>query len=160
MIIVSDSSPLLSFAILGMLEILNDIFDELIVPTAVYEELSVSNKPYSAKLKSFLKGKVTSVKDKIAVRLLEKEVDPVEAEAIVLAIEKNIDDILIDDPKGRRAAKTHGLMPIGTIGVLLQAKRLNRVKQIKPLLDKLVKNKIRIGIPLYKRALELAKEPF
>jgi uncharacterized protein len=158
MIIVSDSSPLLSFAILGMLDILNDIFENVIVPTAVYEETSVPNKPYSKEIKSFLKGKVIPVSDKIAVKLLEKEIDAGEAEVIVLALEKKIVDILIDDPKGRRAARTHGLIPIGTIGVLLQAKRENRVKKIKPLLDKLIGSKIRIGIPLYNRALELAKE--
>ena len=158
MIIVSDSSPLLSFAILGLLDLLNDLFEAIIVPTAVYEETSVSKKPHSEKIKSFLHDKVVPVKDGIAVKLLEKEIDPGEAEAIVLALEKNIHDIFIDDPKGRRAARTHGLVPIGTIGALLQAKREKRVKKIKPLLDKLMRNKIRIGIPLYKRALELAKE--
>lgn len=158
MIIVSDSSPLICFAILGMLDVLNDIIKEIVVPTAVYEEIAVPQKPYSEEIKLFLKDRVVPVENKVAVKLLEKEVDPGEAEAIVLAIEKNISDVLIDDPKGRRAARTHGLFPVGTIGVLLQAKRTGKIKQIKPLLDKLIKNRIRIGVSLYQKTLELAKE--
>jgi predicted nucleic acid-binding protein len=158
MIIVSDSTPLICFAILDMLDILNVIYEEMIVPSAVYDEISFPNKPYSEKIKKFLKGKVVVVKNKVAVSLLEKDIDPGEAESIVLAIEKHIEDVLIDDFKGRRAAKTYDLKPIGTIGVLLQAKKLNHIKRLKPLLDKLIRNKIRIGIPLYKRALELAEE--
>jgi uncharacterized protein len=158
MIVVSDSSPLLSFGILGMLDILNKIFEGVIVPTVVHEELSVSRKPFAEEMKLFLKGKVVAVDNRIAVELLEKEVDPGEAEAIVLAMEKKISDILIDDFKGRRAAKANGLNPIGTIGVLLQAKKVGYISQIKPLLDKLIKNKARIGYALYQKALELAKE--
>jgi predicted nucleic acid-binding protein len=158
MIIVSDSSPLVCFAILGMLDVLNDIIEKIMVPTAVYEEISVPKKPYSEEIKLFLKNRVIPVKNKVAVKLLDKEVDPGEAEAIVLAIEKNIGDILIDDPKGRKAARTHGLSPVGTIGILLQAKKTGRIKQVKPLLDKLIKNRIRIGISLYQKALELAEE--
>ena len=117
MIIVSDSSPLICFAILGMLDVLNDIIKKIVVPTAVYEEIAVPKKPYSEEIKLFLKDRVIPVENKVAVKLLEKEVDPGEAEAIVLAVEKNISDILIDDPKGRKAARTHGLFPLGTIGI-------------------------------------------
>jgi len=160
MIAVSDSSPLVCFAILGMLDVLDDIIEEIVVPSAVYEEISVPKKPYSEELKLFLKDRQIQVKNKIAVTLLGKEIDPGEAEAIVLAIEKNIEDILIDDPKGRKAARTHGLSPIGTIGVLLQAKKTGHIKQVKPLLDKLIKNRIRIGISLYQKTLEMAKESY
>jgi predicted nucleic acid-binding protein len=158
MIIVSDSSPLICFAILGMLDVLNDIIEKIMVPTAVYEEISVPKKPYSEEIKLFLKDRVTPVESKLAVKLLEKEVDPGEAEAIVLAIEKNISDILIDDPKGRKAARTHGLFPVGTIGVLLQAKKQEKIRKIKPLLDRLIRNRIRIGAALYQKALEIAGE--
>jgi predicted nucleic acid-binding protein len=158
MIIVSDSSPLICFAILRMLDVLNDIIEKIMVPTAVYEEISVPKKPYSEEIKLFLKDRVTPVESKVAVKLLEKEVDPGEAEAIVLAIEKNISDILIDDPKGRKAARTHGLFPVGTIGVLLQAKKQEKIRKIKPLLDRLIRNRIRIGAALYQKALEIAGE--
>jgi len=60
--------------------------------------------------------------------------------------------------EGRKAARAHGLFHIGTIGVLLQAKKTGKIRQIKPLLDRLIRNRIRIGASLYQRALEIAGE--
>ncbi|NIM18340.1 MAG: DUF3368 domain-containing protein [Candidatus Aminicenantes bacterium] len=37
-------------------------------------------------------------------------------------------------------------------------KKKGNIKQVKPLLDKLIKNRIRIGISLYQKALDLAGE--
>ncbi len=44
------------------------------------------------------------------------------------------------------------------MGVLLQAKRTGLIKEVKPNLDKLIANRIRIGKNLYQRALKLANE--
>ncbi|MFQ5639060.1 MAG: DUF3368 domain-containing protein, partial [bacterium] len=42
-------------------------------------------------------------------------------------------------------AQAQGLHPIGSIGVLLQAKKTGCIHEVKPRLDKLLANKIRIG---------------
>ncbi|MCD4820450.1 MAG: DUF3368 domain-containing protein [Candidatus Cloacimonetes bacterium] len=158
MIIVADSSPLLSFAILDKLDIIEQIFDKLYVPTAVFNELTLLNKPYSNKLKDFLTNKVISVKNIDLVKVLSNEIDLGEAEAIALALERHIPDILIDDLKGRKIASFNGLFPIGTIGGLLYAKKKKLINEIKPFLDILIENDIRIGKSLYKKAISLASE--
>ncbi|MEZ4644360.1 MAG: DUF3368 domain-containing protein [Chloroflexota bacterium] len=94
----------------------------------------------------------------MAVQLLLNDIDRGEAEAIVLALEKNVPDILIDDAKGRRVAQLNGLYPIGTVGVLLQAKQTGHIQAIKPLLDTLIANRIRISERLYQQSLQLAGE--
>jgi len=158
MIIVADSSPLLSFAIIDRLELIEQIFGKLLVPSAVFNELTVSDKPYSKELKEFLKNKVFAVKNIDLVKMLSNEIDLGESEAIALALEKHIPDILIDDLKGRKIAFFNGLFPIGTIGGLLQAKEKKLIDEIKPLLDILIQNDIRIGNSLYRKALNLASE--
>ncbi|MEA2104830.1 MAG: DUF3368 domain-containing protein [Candidatus Cloacimonadota bacterium] len=158
MIIVADSSPLLSFAIIGKLELIEQIFGEVFVPSAVFKELTVSDKPYSKELKEFLLNKVSAVKNIDLVKMLSNEIDLGESEAIALALERHIPDILIDDLKGRRIAFFNGLFPIGTIGGLLQAKEKKLIDKIKPLLDILIQNDIRIGKSLYRKALNLASE--
>ena len=55
-------------------------------------------------------------------------------------------------------ARANDLLPIGTIGVLLQAKKQGIVTKIKPDLDKLIDNHRRIAQKLYDKALELADE--
>jgi predicted nucleic acid-binding protein len=156
--IVINSSPLIAFAILGHLDLLTLIFSEIHIPRAVFTEVSAWNKPYSRQLKTFAEAKVKSVQNTIAVQILSKDVDLGEAEVIVLALESGIKDVLIDDAKGRKIAAVHGLYPVGTVGVLLDAKRLGYIGQIQPELDKLITNQIRISKNLYQQALKLAGE--
>ena len=60
--------------------------------------------------------------------------------------------------KARKTAMLRGLTVIGTIGVLLDAKERGLVYYVKPLLDELIRKKIRISRELYNHALELAHE--
>jgi len=158
MLIVSDASPLISLALLDKLEILTDLFDQVIIPEEVYRELTQKEKPYYDKFILYLNGKVKKVKDQTSVNILKNEIDAGEAEAIVLALEEGIKDILIDDSKGRTKAKMNGLIPIGIVGILLRAKQKGMINEIKPLLDKLMNNKRRISQQLYEHAILLAKE--
>ena len=64
----------------------------------------------------------------------------------------------MDEHKGRRIAIAKGLNPIGTLGILIQAKKKGFIKSIKPLLTKLIQNNIYISDELFKYALSLANE--
>ncbi len=127
--IVADSSPLIAFAILNQLDLLSKMFSGICVPQGVYDEISAWSKPYSQKLRKILKNKVKAVRNRLAVQLLRKDMNPGEAEAIVLALEEGIENILIDDHKGRKIAQAQGLHPFGSIGVLLQAKKVGLSKK-------------------------------
>jgi uncharacterized protein len=158
MIIVADSSPLISFAILSLLGSLEKVFSEIIVPNEVFRELTESQKPFSSEIKNFLQGKVFGVENILAVQLLKKEIDSGESKAIVLALEKNYNLILIDDFKGRKIAELNGLTPIGTLGVLLRLKKIGEIKSIEPLIETLVNYNIRISDDLKNKILDLASE--
>ena len=158
MIIISDSSPLISLAIIRKLHLLEQIFDEIWMPQAVYQEIAKKNKPYSSELERFSENRIKDVQNRLAVQLLLKELDIGEAEAIVLALETNIKDVLIDEYKGRKVAQSCQLETTGTIGVLLQAKKKGLITEVKADLDELICNHCRISQPLYEKALELAGE--
>jgi predicted nucleic acid-binding protein len=153
--IVSDSSPLIALAKIGRLNLLEH---EIIVPKAVFEEITRSWREYTRKLYTWGKNRVSVVKNRQAVEYLELVLDRGEAEVIVLAEELKADAILIDDLKARKTANLRGLTVVGTIGVLLDAKERGLVDDVKPLLDELIRKKIRISRELYNHALELAQE--
>jgi len=156
--VVADASPLIALAILGRLDLLDKLFIEVLVPTAVYQEATQQNKPHAQEIKQFIQDKVVAASNLLDVQKFNNDVDLGEAEAIALALEKGIANILIDDGKGRRFVQSKGLQPIGTIGMLLQAKRKGLIPEIKPLLETLKSNRIRISPLLMQQALLLAGE--
>jgi predicted nucleic acid-binding protein len=64
MLIVCDSSPLFALAICNQLELLDRLYDEIILPETVYTEISVSGKPKASELAAWGKGKVVSITNK------------------------------------------------------------------------------------------------
>jgi predicted nucleic acid-binding protein len=160
--IVSNTTPIVCFLKLGRLDILKNIFNEIIIPQAVYEE--VTAKPDEAEAISALTEyglfKTRPVENKFAVSLLQKQIglDLGESESIVLAQELKAELLLMDERKGRRVAVENGISISGTLGVLIKAKQMNLVKEIRPLLNELITKDIRIGNNLLKKVLESINE--
>jgi predicted nucleic acid-binding protein len=77
------------------------------------------------------------VQDQRAVEVLLDELDRGEAETIVLARELNADWVLMDEKKGRRKVTELGLDKIGTLGILLKAKQVGLLPQIRPDVERL-----------------------
>lgn len=162
MIVISDTTPLISLIKIESLDILEKMYKEIIIPKAVYDELII-NIDYQSEIDiirkcTFLQIKI--VEENLSVSLLQKQLklDLGESEAIVLANNIDADLIIIDERKARRIAKDIGLNVTGTLGILVDAKQRGLVKELKPLLDKLIKNEIRISKILYQDILELANE--
>ena len=125
MIVVSDTTPLISFMKIGQLDLIQRLFGEIQIPEAVFEEL-VSNNRFPEESRqiqesSFIKKvKVTDIK---AVDLLRRStaLDAGESEAIILSDTVEADFLLMDEVKGRRVAQQMGIPLMGTIGMLMVA---------------------------------------
>ena len=78
-----------------------------------------------------------------------------ETEAIVLAIESNVQLVLLDELEARTVAKHFGLNIMGSIGCLIEAKQRGIIPQIKPHIDRM-KNSAKFWIDnqLYKRIMK------
>jgi predicted nucleic acid-binding protein len=81
-----------------------------------------------------------------------------EAEAIALAQTTANSTILLDDAHARKIAKRLNIKQIGTIGLLLRAKRRGLIKRIKQHIDALVENGIHIRKDLVVAILKEAGE--
>ncbi|PSN16927.1 DUF3368 domain-containing protein [filamentous cyanobacterium CCT1] len=146
---VFDSSCLIGLERIQQLDILPQVFSVILIPEAVRQEVGLEA--------DWLNVQV--VNNKSLVKVLQAEVDDGEAEAIALALELDGDVItVLDDQKARRLAKRLGLHLMGTVGVLLRAKQLGAIAQIKPTLDALLQADFRISEAIVRKALELAGE--
>lgn len=158
MIIVSDSSPLIALAIIGKLNLLEKLYEEIVVPFAVYKEVTEKEKPFSKELRLFLSNRTKQIANRLAVEVLISDIGIGESESIVLALEEKPDLVLIDDLKARKFAKMYGLEIIGTMGILLKAKKKGLITEIKPLITELLSNGIRIGNRIIEMTLEAGQE--
>lgn len=125
MIVVSDSSPLIALCRIGKLNLLHDLFGKLIIPDAVWLEV-VESDPGKAGVREIFEAtwiEQQTVKDRPLVNLLRQDLGAGESEAIVLARECCADVLLMDERRGREAAKRLGLTCTGLIGILLEARR-------------------------------------
>ncbi len=141
MIVVSNTSPIFYLSTIGQLDLLRQLYDEIVIPNTVFQEITnVGNTDVSATVVPTLNWiKIQSTTDLTLVNTLSHELDPGEAEAIALAVELDADRLLIDERLGRNAAIRLGLKVTGVLGILIAAKRKNLIQEVKPLLDTLIK---------------------
>lgn len=99
-----------------------------------------------------------SMKKYICPSTLLYELDRGEAEVIILAKEKEIREVLIDEKVARMQAKILGLEVVGTLGLLLRAKKKGILSEIKPLIEKMLQRGIWIRSKTVKGILKEAGE--
>jgi predicted nucleic acid-binding protein len=147
--IIGDSSALVALSVMGRLDLLEIIFEEIYVPQAVYDEVVVLSKPEGMKLKKFLAGKVIDA----ALGITKIGLGRGELEAISLYKTMDADFLLIDDKRAKKFAELNGVNVIGSIGVVLLAKELGKVKTIRDDLEKLLKSNVFVSKHLIERIL-------
>jgi predicted nucleic acid-binding protein len=161
MIVVSDSSPLIALCDLGKLDLLRLLYDQVVLPDAVWKETAIAGQDQSGR-KALLEAswiEHVKVHNQLLVKSLAQKLDVGESEAIALALELNADLLLMDERLGRNVAMRFGIDVTGVIGILLMAKAHGYLSAIKPELDRL-RNEFdfRMSESLYQQALSLAEE--
>ncbi len=155
MILVADSSALITLAIVDQLHILKSLFEKIYIPKAVCDEITVKYKTEAIRLQNFCDGKVKVVNQNFVFPV---SLGSGETEAMTLYKELHADFLLCDDKKARKYAESFSIHTVGSLGILLKAKEKGLIDTISPLLDILRKSDIFINEKLYKTVLKLAKE--
>lgn len=160
---ITNASPLIIFAKIQKLDLLRDVVKEIRTPYAVYEEVVLNGKDASDALlvKDFVEKK------KIVVKILNKEgkekaeqlektyknIDYGEAETIALAVEQKESIVLIDEKNARDVAKLHGLIPKGSLYILLSAfqRKLIDEKELREMVFLITTTKFHLGADVMNR---------
>jgi hypothetical protein len=157
-IVVSDTSPISNLIVVGHIHLLPQLFGTVIIPDVVYQELLANgdNHPVTQTLQTveWLDMHSVSNQNQVDVLMRDRNLDPGEANAIVLAQELQANQLLIDERLGRNEAKRQGLRVTGILGILLAAKGQNLLTAVRPVMDALIHQaSFRISPPLYREML-------
>jgi predicted nucleic acid-binding protein len=122
--VVVDASPLIALARIERLELLREMFGDVVVPSAVWHEVVAagSDKAGAAQIATVAWIRRRDVVDQSAVAALRRDLGAGEAEAIVLARELPAGLLIMDEYLGRVAAKDFGVRTVGLVGVLVEAR--------------------------------------
>ncbi len=137
MIVVADTSPLNYLIVTGYDHLLPELFGVILVPPAVFEELSDPNAPEP------VRGWIGRLPEWIHIHAAVGVVPPIEnlgqgeIEGIALAEALKADLVLIDDADAREEAEKRNLKVTGTLGVLRLA-ALQRIVDLPEAIAKLL----------------------
>lgn len=160
MIVVSDTSCISNLLLIGQLDLLQKIYSEIFIPSAVYNEILALER--NGKDLSYFKSRNWITLENNFIRnislLPPKNIDAGEAEAIDLAVYIKADRLLIDERKGSLLAKEYGITTIGLLGILKIAKENHFILSVKDLLNQLMENNFWVSNELYSIVLNSVNE--
>jgi predicted nucleic acid-binding protein len=135
MLVVADSGPVISLAVISKLDLLETIYGKACISEAVWQEVSRYIGPFNIPQARILEGKVKKLTGSNPFVGL---MDPGEAEAAALYLELNANYLIIDDRAARRVAEVHGIQCLGSLAVLAKAKELELISALRPLFSDLL----------------------
>ena len=140
MTVVADAGPLIHLSLVGRIDLLPLLYGRILIPDLVHQEVVQKGEGLAGSAE-------ISVADWIDVsphdpgahlfRLLRADLDPGEAAALWLAVERRSEWVLSDDRPARLAAERLGLRVRGSLGILAEAKRRGLLPTVVPLLHEL-----------------------
>ncbi len=151
-VIVSDTTSLIALEGLQSIELLCAVFESILIPQAVLNELSTGSPDIIKTINAVGCIEIIRLEPSAQLTSLQLVLDPGEAEAITLALERQL-PILIDERKGRAIAIQKNLTVTGFAGLLLLAVRKNVLIPLtaQSMLDQAIANGFRISDKLYRQ---------
>ncbi|MCW5912223.1 MAG: DUF3368 domain-containing protein [Cyclobacteriaceae bacterium] len=137
--VIADAGPVFSLAIIDKLNLLEQLFNGIAIPEAVWQEITLDKTTlWYSQIELFFQSKVHPI---AGFNELMFTMDKGESESVLLYKELNADYLLVDDNKARKIAENLGVNCIGTLGLLVAAKQKKLITELKPLFETFLKNK-------------------
>lgn len=155
--VVSNTTPIIKLAGVGLLDTLAKIYGDVWIPQGVRDEYEVKAAPSDPDLSAlpWLSIHAVTPDQRVAAR---PGLGKGEIEAISLALVTGARAILLDDRFARKTAVTLGLPVVGTLAVLVRAKRAGHIPAVGPVIDRMIAQGRYVGEALRAQVLREAGE--
>lgn len=155
--VIVNSTPVIGLANIGRLDVLRQMYGTITIPQAVFDEIKSPS----------VQRQVNANRDWICVeqindasqkQMYRAKLHAGEVEVMILAQEKKADLVILDDNAAKKTAKFLGLRVIGTLGILVLAKKRGYIKEVSPVLDALKRDGFFVSDDLCDLVLRQADE--
>lgn len=154
--VVANTTPLIAFAKCNRLDILRNLYGELIVPEAVLAE--VKSEPACTRVRSASWIRVMPIGNVFGRKMFSARLHAGEVDVMILAQELAADLVLMDDNAAKKTARFLGFNVTGTFGVLLRAKREGIIGSVQELMDDIIADGLYASEDVRRLVLEQAGE--
>lgn len=157
--VIVNSTPIIILSNAQSLSVLKSVYQEITIPKAVFDEVTAKEDSACNELKNNLDWiHIENISNQASKRMYQAKLHAGEVEVMILAQETNADLVILDDNAAKKTAKFLGLTITGTMGVLLKAKSLGFISEVKPIIDRIKDNGFFITNELYNLILNQAGE--
>ncbi len=154
---VSNTTPLIALAAIDQINVLQQLYGEIVIPPAVEAELAAGSDKIAVPIDTATWIRTVPLQDARRANLIVG-LDRGEAEVLALAQDLSADLVLLDERLARRYARRAGLALSGTLGVLVKAKQQGVIAAVAPLTQALRESGIYLSESVVAEALRLADE--
>lgn len=155
--VIINSTPVIGLANIGRLDVLRQMYGTIIIPQAVFDEIkSPSVQRQVNANRDWIR--VEQINDASQKQMYRAKLHAGEVEVMILAQEKKADLVILDDNAAKKTAKFLGLRVIGTLGILVLAKKRGYIKEVSPVLDALKRDGFFVSDDLCDLVLRQADE--
>lgn len=135
---VANASPLILLGKIGHLALLSELADEILVPDAVVRKVGAKSDGGDGRLEiASLAGARIEADVPLSSDVAAWSLGRGESQVIALAVMVPGTRAVLDDLAARRCAQSLGLPVIGTLGVVLRARRKGMIPAARPVIEHL-----------------------
>ena len=147
--VIVNSTPLIALAKSGRLDLLRHLYGRIVIPEAVYREVTEKNDVVSQEVSQALEWiQIVRVDPNVDRRMYRAKLHEGEVEVMLLAQDTGADLVIIDDDAARKTAEYLGLPLTGTLGVLIKAKKRGLLEAVMPVVSVMEQQGIYFSGPL------------
>jgi predicted nucleic acid-binding protein len=154
-----NASPLIYLTQVGLLEVLNEPGVPVVVPDRVVAEIGAHGATDPAVIAVAASPWIQVVPDPvIPQQVVNWSLDAGESAVLALALEQPGSQAILDDLAARHCAASLGIPTQGTLGLMVVAKQLGLIPEVRPLIDAVRQAGFYVSDRLVERVLRTAGE--
>jgi predicted nucleic acid-binding protein len=155
-VFILNASPIILLGKAGLLKTVSPLADLWIVPEKVVSEVEAKI-PISANL-SDLSHYEIEFAQQLDPLVMSWDLGPGESEVLTIALKKGNAAVVLDDLLARKCATLLKLPLIGSIGLLVKARRIGLIDSVRPEIEKLIEAGLRIDPETLKKVYTIIGE--